>query len=335
MNKIRWGIIGLGKIANKFASDLKWVENAELVAVASAHSLKKATDFANQYGVKYRLDSYEKMISLRNEIDIVYIATPHIFHFENTLMCLKNGINVLCEKPLAMNSEQARKMIDIAQQNNCFLMEAMWTRFMPSFRLMQQLIAEGHIGIPLSTRSDFGFASAFDANSRVFNKALGGGSLLDVGIYPALLSLSVLGYPKKILATAQFSSTGVDETCSAILTHENNEISMLHSSVVTATDVEGWIFGTNGTIKLHSRFHHAKKLTLQKHVFENGKTIDLPPQTYNFEWEGYGYQFEAEEVGRCLREGLQQSPQMNWQMSLDLMRLLDEISSKIGLKYDI
>lgn len=333
MKKIKWAIIGLGKIANKFAQDLALVEGAELRVVVTANSQTKADEFARRHGAKYGLVGYENIISLRDEIDVVYIATPHIFHFENTIMCLKHKINVLCEKPLAMNLKQVATMIRTARENDCFLMEAMWTRFMPSFRFMEQLLAEGSIGTPLSTRADFGFASVFNPESRVFNKALGGGSLLDVGIYPALLALSVLGYPQKVVATAQFSVTGVDETCAAILTHKNGEISMLHSSVVNATDVEGWIFGTNGAIKLHTRFHHSPKITLKKHSFENGATIYEPPIDYVFDCEGNGYQYEAQEVVRCLREGLKESPQMSWQMSCDLTRLLDTIRMEIGLAY--
>lgn len=333
MKTIKWAIIGLGKIANKFAQDLALVEGAELLAVVSSNSQTKANEFAHRYGAKYALVGYENIISLRSEIDVVYIATPHVFHFENTMMCLKHKINVLCEKPLAMNLAQVEMMINTARENACFLMEAMWTRFMPSFRFMEQLLAEGSIGRPLSTRSDFGFASAFNPNSRVFNKALGGGSLLDVGIYPALLALSVLGYPQKLIATARFSATGIDETCAAILTHKNGEISMLHSSVVDATEVEGWIFGTHGSIKLHSRFHHSPKITLQKHRFENGTTIHEPSIDYVFDCNGNGYQYEAAEVVRCLREGLYESPQMNWQTSHDLIRLLDAIRSEIGLVY--
>lgn len=333
MQKIKWAILGLGRIANKFAQDLALVEGAELWAVVAAHSQDKADEFARRYGAKYALVGYESVIALKHEIDVVYVATPHIFHFDNTMMCLENKINVLCEKPLAMNVEQVTMMIETAQKNNCFLMEAMWTRFMPSFRFMEQLLAEGSIGTPLSTRSDFGFASAFNPESRVFNKALGGGALLDVGIYPALLALSVLGYPETIKATAQFSSTGIDETCAAILTHQNGAMSMLHASVVQATEVEGWIFGTKGSIKLHSRFHHSPKITLKKYHFENGVTTHETPIEYVFNWEGNGYQFEAAEVVRCLRAGLLESPQMNWQMSYNLMRLLDHIRLEIGLTY--
>lgn len=333
MKKIKWAIIGLGKIANKFAQDLALVEGAELLAVVSSCSQTKADEFAHRYGAKYALVGYENIVSLRNEIDVVYIATPHVFHFENTIMCLKHKINVLCEKPLAMSLTQVETMINSARENGCFLMEAMWTRFMPSFLFMEQLLAEGSIGTPLSTRSDFGFASIFNPNSRVFNKALGGGSLLDVGIYPALLALSVLGYPQKLVATARFSVTGIDETCSAILTHKNGEISMLHASVVEATEVEASIFGTQGSIKLHNRFHHSPKITLKKHRFENGTTIHELPIDYVFDCKGNGYQYEAAEVVRCVRAGLLESPQMTWQMSRDLIRLLDAIRLAIGLEY--
>lgn len=210
-----WGIIGLGNIANKFANDLVLIPNANLYGVAS-RSIIKAKEFANKYNVPNYYDSYNELVENKN-IDIVYIATPHSFHFSNTMMALNKKKGVLCEKPICINSNQLTLLSKKALENNIFLMEAKWTRFLPSFNKVLELIASGTIGKVKAVKADFGYSFPYDESHRLYNPRLGGGSLLDIGIYPVFLALVILGIPDKILACANKTNLGVDSTCNIIL----------------------------------------------------------------------------------------------------------------------
>lgn len=199
---IRWGIIGLGKIANKFATDLATIENTELVAVASRNQ-ENANDFAKNYNVRKAYNSYLDLAK-DDEVDAVYIATPHSFHKEHTILCLKNKKAVLCEKPFAMNLQEVEEMIAVAKENDVLLMEALWTYFLPHYTYVLESLKNEKFGKLLKLEADFGFSRGFDNNSRLFKKEVGGGSLLDIGIYPIFAALSTLGKPDTIKANATF-----------------------------------------------------------------------------------------------------------------------------------
>ncbi|HHH54723.1 MAG TPA: Gfo/Idh/MocA family oxidoreductase [Bacteroidetes bacterium] len=319
--KIKWGIIGLGKIANKFAEDLLLSDNSILYGVAS-RSLEKAKEFGNKYkAVKY-FDSYEALAS-DSEIDVVYIATPHTLHFENTMLCLRNGKNVLCEKPMGINLEEVTTMVKEARDRNLFLMEAMWTRFIPSINKMLELIKAGLIGGIVYIKADFGFKGDNNLESRVYSKALGGGSLLDIGIYPVYLSMLLQGSPEEIKAMARWTDTGVDSFCAMLFDHKNSSKSILESTIEADTPTEAYIFGTKGTIRIHSRFHHPEKLTL----------IREEEEVYNLKIKGNGYFYEIEEVENCLFYGKKESDKHSLEDSLKLMEVIDRIKEKIGLCY--
>ncbi|MBL7783498.1 MAG: Gfo/Idh/MocA family oxidoreductase [Saprospiraceae bacterium] len=328
MDTIRWGIIGPGKIARKFADDLRLVPGAQVHAVAST-SLERAQAFASEYGAPHAFGRYEDIVHCPG-LDIVYVATPHVLHTENALLCLENGIPVLCEKPFAMNSAEARRMVAAARRNRVFLMEALWSRFIPAVDKAMQLMEEGAIGTVHTVKSDFGFMLPFDQHSRIYDKALGGGSLLDIGIYPALLSLFVFGKPdaEDVLAAATFTRTEVDESCAFTFRYPNNKLAIGHSTVAATTPVEAWLYGTEGTIYLHPRWHHSQKLTVSKYEGrqEIKHDIDLP-------YEGWGYSFEAAHVMQCLREQRLESDLIPLDFTLDLVETLDVIREKIGLAY--
>lgn len=318
-----WGIIGLGKIAHKFAEDLSVINSGRLHAVAS-RSLEKAVTFGKQYNVKHCYGSYEEIINCP-DLDVVYIATPHVLHCENAILCLSNQVPVLCEKPFAMNAVEVRRMIAAAKNNNTFLMEALWTRFLPTIQKTLSIIEKGTIGEVKTLKADFGFNAPVDPESRVFNQHLGGGSLLDVGIYPVFLSLLLLGKPTNIKAIATFGKTNVDENCGAILKYPNNKMALLHSSIVTKTTTEAYIYGTKGTIRINTRWHEPTSLTLM---------IDgQEPQDIFFDFDSNGYRYEAEEVQKCLRAGKLMSDLMSHHFSLDLIELLDEIRMIAGIHY--
>jgi predicted dehydrogenase len=320
---IRWGIIGLGRIAHKFASDLQLVEGAQLSGVAS-RSLEKAEKFGKEFGARHFFGSYESLLE-SDEIDVVYIATPHTLHFENTMMCLKKGKPVLCEKPFAMKEIEVRQMIDMAREKKVFLMEAMWTRFFPLIHRTISIVNSGELGKIRSVRADFGFHKHFDPESRIYDKSLGGGSLLDVGIYPLFLALLILGEPERIEAYAPKNETGIDESCFMHLHYKGEVVAQLMSSVKSKTDVEAWIYGSKGSLKIFSRFHHPKKLEWGTYYEGIREEED--------DYPGFGYQYEIEEVCRCLRAGQLESDLMTHQLSIRLIHLLDAVRKAAGIHY--
>jgi predicted dehydrogenase len=322
---IRWGILGPGRIAHKFAQDLLTLPDAELYAVASSDQ-QRADEFAQQYGISHAFGSYEGLLTLA-DLDVVYVATPHVKHHENVMMLLKGGINVLGEKPFAMNSKQVQEMVDTARENKVFLMEALWSRFMPGIEKALELAQSGAIGKVVSVKADFGFKAPFLPEKRLFNKSLGGGSLLDIGIYPLFLSYLFLGKPKTIKASANFGSTGVDEQCGMVLTYSDGQLALLDSTILAATDCIGLIQGETGQIRIDSRFHETKGLTLVQE--DKDKTI------YEFKRETFGYDYEAKHVMQCLTEGRTESPLWSLDDSLNLMALLDAVGAEAGIKYDI
>jgi predicted dehydrogenase len=318
-----WGIIGLGNIAETFAGDLRLLPNANLYAVAS-RSRQKAELFAKKHGASHAYGCYEDILGNKN-IDIIYVATPHSLHFENTAMCLKNKIAVLCEKPLAINSAEAHKMAELSKASNTFLMEAMWTRFLPSIEKTLELVNEKAIGNIKIIRADFGFKAQKDINNRLFNNALGGGSLLDVGIYPVFLSLLLLGKPSLIKAVAHIGPTRVDESCGITLMYDNGQIAALFSSIVARTGIEAEIIGECGRIKLHSLFFMPTKISL---IRENNEPEIIEPK-----YKGKGYAHEAEEAMYCLENGMVESKKMSHAFSLQLMDVLDLIRKECGIHY--
>ncbi|NEU65554.1 Gfo/Idh/MocA family protein [Spirosoma agri] len=320
---IRWGILGPGRIAHKFAQDLLTLPDAQLYAVASS-SQQRADEFAQQYGAEHAFGTYEDLLTLP-DLDVVYIATPHTQHHENTMLLLNGGVAVLGEKPFAMNSEQVREMVETARSKGIFLMEALWSRFMPGIVKALELTQSGAIGKVVSVKADFGFKAEFSPEGRLFNKALGGGALLDIGIYPLFLSYLLLGKPKSIKASAVFGQTGVDEQCGMVLTYEAGQLALLDCTLQAKTDCVGVIQGESGQIRIHSRFHETKGVTL---------LIDgQEPVEFDFDRSTHGYDFEAQHVMDCLTEGRTESNSWSLDDSLNLMELLDAIRAETGIVY--
>lgn len=327
MEKIRWGILGCGKIAHKFANDLRLLPDATLAAVASRDATR-AGAFASSYGVEHIFTSYESFVQ-SDVIDVVYVATPHGLHHEHTLLCLRHGKAVLCEKAFALNYRQAAEMIATARGENVFVMEAFWTRFLPPYQKMRELIAADAIGEVRWLQADFGFHAQPPLAQRLYDPALGGGSLLDIGIYPVFLALSLLGKPVDIRATMQPYSSGVDEQCTMSMTFANGAVAALSSTFAADTPVEAVIAGTKGRIHMKNRFHNAmatlELVTGRDHV----QAVEVLRE------EGFGYQFEARHVGECLRRGLTESPMMTHADTLLLMETLDAIRKQCGIRYAV
>ena len=318
-----WGIIGPGKIARKFAADLALLPNGRLHAVVS-RSRERAQAFAEEFGAAHYYDDYDAFLNTPG-LDLVDVATPHSNHWEDTLRCLRAGIAVLCEKPLAINAREVEEMIATARRHDAFLMEALWTRFLPTTRKMLELIENGTIGEVLSVKADFGFKASFDPHGRLFNPDLAGGSLLDIGIYPVFLALLVLGRPAVLRSLASIGETGVDEECGVLLQYPGGQLAHLHSTILAPTKTEAFIYGERGVVHLHTRWHEPTTMSL---LLEGER-----PQDLHFDFRGKGYSYEAEEVMRCLEQGWKESPLLPLDFSLDLMQLLDAIRREAGIIY--
>ncbi len=318
----KWGIIGLGKIAGKFAKDLAMVPGAELYAVAS-RDIEKAKAFSDEYHFKKCYESY-KELAMDTEVDIIYVATPHVFHHEHTLLCLKNKKAVLCEKPFAINSRQVEEMIQAAEENNVFLMEAMWTYFLPHYQYVLDLVKTKKFGAIKSLEADFGFAAPYLPEKRLYNKVLGGGSLLDIGIYPLFAALSLMGVPTTIKAQAKIGDTGVDESCDINLTYNNGAVACLSSAINLKTPTIATINFEHAIITLQNRFHEPTSILINS----DGKQEEI-----NFEVTSLGYNYEAIHVQQMLTEGRTESRIMTFEKSRELIALLDTVREKIGLIY--
>jgi len=322
---INWGIIGPGKIANSFASSFHSVPDAKLYAVAS-RDREKARSFAKLYNIQKSYDSYDALAN-DPDIDVVYVATPHAYHREQTLLCLHNKKAVLCEKPLTLNHNDALEMIEAAKKNNVFFMEAMWSRFFPTTIKTLKLIHEGAIGEVKYLRADFGFKSPTkDPKSRLFDLALGGGALLDVGVYPLFLALLILGKPDAIRSFATLADTGADETTNAIFHYKNGAIANILSSIVVDTPKDAEIIGTNGTITIHSPWHKASSVTLK---------IGNDETRFDFPYDGTGFEYQIQEVMRCLHNNKKESDLMPFELSLKMAEVSDEIRRQCNINYSL
>ena len=326
MTVIRWGILGCGRIARKFAADLKHVGDSKLIAIGSRNR-ETASAFAKEFPVTHIHDSYEALAA-NPEVDIIYIASPHGLHYEHSMLCLQHKKAVLCEKALAINSKQVKEMIDLAKQEKVFFMEALWTKFLPHYKLVMQMIGDGKLGEIQSMLVNFGFIPIPPVPARLYDNALGGGSLLDIGIYNVFMTLSVLGRPDIVEASMTATSTGVDEQCAVLFKYPNGIMAQLFSSFSSNLPTEADINGNKGRIHLAHRF------------YEPNTVIEFYPermdskQVIPFEKEpGFGYQYEARHACECLRMGMTESPVMRHQDSLLLMETLDRIREAAGIRY--
>jgi predicted dehydrogenase len=321
----KWGIIGPGKIAEKFAAALSNIPNAVLHGVAS-RDIARAGQFAEKYNAAKWYGSYEALAG-DGEIDVVYIATPHTFHHAHALLCLENKKPVLCEKPLSVNYDSTLEIVTAARKNNTFLMEAMWTRFLPIIDKTLELIRSGEIGEIKHIRADFGFNLPFDAESRLYNVQLGGGSLLDVGVYPLFLCLLLLGKPDEIKSFAHLSATGADETTNALLYYKNGAMASIHSSIAMQTPITADISGTKGVISLAIPWYKGTEVVLQKNGSITGSFL-VP-------YAGNGFEFEIVEVMNCLENGLTESKLMPADFSLLMSGVVNEICNQCNIRYQV
>lgn len=321
-NKTRWGILGPGRIANSFAKDLRLTETSELVAVAS-RNMDRASEFAKEYDAKYAFGSYEELFNSK-EVDVIYIATPHTHHAALAISAMEHGKHVLCEKPMGVNREEVKKMLDSAQKNKVFLMEALWSRFNPSIRKIKELVDAKKIGTLSYVQADFAFYGLDrEEEGRLLNPSLAGGSLLDIGIYPIFLAYLMLGKPNQILASSKFHTTGAEIQTSLIFEYDEAQ-AMLYSGLTSNSEMKAKITGINGSIYIHPRWHETKGFTIES----NGEKVDVLEPTI-----GKGYSYEIEEVNSCLAAGKLESNLWSHKNSMELMEIMDQIREQTGIVF--
>lgn len=322
METIRWGILGTGGIAKTFARGLAPLPDAELVAVGS-RSQASAEAFAQEFSVAHAHPTYEALAQ-DADVDVVYVATPHALHHANSVICLEAGKAVLCEKPFTINAHEAEEIISIARRKQLFVMEAMWTRFLPVMVRVRELLAEGVIGEVQLLQADFGFRTAFNPHNRLFDPTLGGGALLDVGVYVVSLASMVFGQPQQVSGFAHLGQTGVDEQAAMVLNYGTGQHALLSAAIRTKTPHEATIVGTEGIVHIHAPWWHATTLSLTRG--EKQETMQLP-------YTGNGYSYEAVEVMQCLRAGKYESSVMPLAETLQIMQTLDQLRAQWGLRY--
>lgn len=324
---VRWGILGTGGIARAFALGLKHAPGAVLAAVGS-RTPEGAQTFARELGIGQAYGSYEALAQA-DGVDIIYVATPHPMHAPNALLALGGGKAVLCEKPFAINRREAGEVVALARAKNLFLMEAMWTRFLPALAEVKRIMASGEIGTVTQVHADFGFSATTDPEHRVNKRELGGGALLDLGIYPLSIACALLGRAESVQASAIMSSSdkdvAVDTSTAFTMKHVGGTLSICSCSIRARSASELIVSGTGGSIRMHRMFHLTDRITVD---LQDGSSRTIPTP-----YLGNGYTHEAIEAGRCLRQGLIEHPLMTHEDTLALMALLDRIRAQIGLRY--
>lgn len=320
--KIRWGIVGLGKIATSFVNDLKLVEHAELTAVAS-RSQQKAEAFAKEHGAQFAFGDYTSLFE-HDRVDVVYIATPHTFHAELAIQAMQHKKHVLCEKPMGISTEEVERMVKTANDQQVFLMEALWSRFNPTIRKVKQLVESDEIGRVRYLHADFAFYGLDkDPKGRLLNPSLAGGSLLDIGIYPIFLAYLLFGKPQEIIARAKFHSTGVEVQTAMLFEYEDKQ-AILYSGLGNTSQMRAEISGEAGTLFIEPRWHEAQAYSLSKNGEET--CFDLPTT-------GKGYTHEIEEVNRCIASGKLQSDLWSHRNSMELMQLIEAVKKQADITF--
>ncbi|VGO22107.1 Gfo/Idh/MocA family protein [Pontiella sulfatireligans] len=325
MKEIKWGIIGCGGIANLFATSLQALETGTLLAGAS-RTPGRAAEFAQKHGMERVYTDYEALVS-EPDVDAVYIATTHNFHYENIKLCLENGKHVLCEKPFTVNAVQTLELIELAREKNLFMMEAVWTRFLPAILKLQELLADGVVGEVRTVKADFSITGEFASEHRLNNKALAGGALLDLGIYPITFASIVFGeQPSRIQSSAVIGDTGVDDRGFYLFDYEGGRRAMLSSSFTHNAPTEGIICGSKGYIRV-PHFLGATQLQLHREG-EEVEFFDLP---YD---EGENFKFEIAHAMECIEAKKLESDILPLSTTHAVMQTMDTLRAQWGLEYE-
>ena len=322
MSNFNWGILGPGGIAKAFAEDLKKLNGHSIAAVGS-RTLSNAQSFANTFGGT-AYGSYEELVA-DPQVDAIYVATPHPAHKENVILALNAGKPVLCEKPFAVNADEAQQMVDAAHKNGVALMEAMWARFLPHYAQVREIIQSGVLGKIHTIQADHGQRLADQNIPRLVEPALAGGALLDLGIYPVSFAHMILGNPSKITSSAVLTDKGVDAQTSMIFDYADGAQAVLNTTMIEQTPCRAVVAGLNGWLEIDRTFYNPASMRV---VLNDGTTTEYPSS-----YVGHGLREQAEVFKQLVTSGQQQSQILNWQDTVDIMKTLDQVRSQIGLKY--
>lgn len=326
MKSYNWGIIGPGNIAHDFVGDLRLVNTPQRITAVLSDRQTSAVDFANEFDIPQWFTDLDDFIDHGN-VDIAYVATPHPLHYEAIRACLEKRIAVLCEKPIVINSEQHEILLKLSREKNTFLMEGMWLRFLPSFQKLMELLDQKKIGEIISVKAAMYFKAPCDENSRYYDPSKGGGSLLDLGVYCIFLSSLLMGMPRSVKAVGRLSDKNIDEACGILLSFPGDRYAMLESSLLIKQNGPAEIYGTKGILRLSDPW------------FEKAPAIEIWPddgqrQEIPLSWEGNGFQFEIEEVIDCVSKQKIESPLMPGILSNNVLKIMDEIRTQLGVSYD-
>jgi predicted dehydrogenase len=322
-NDIKWGILGCGNIAHKFAEALSGTNGSVPLATA-ARDKNRAANFASKFGFKRSYGSYQELVN-DPDVDIIYIATPHSYHFAHTKLCLEAGKHVLCEKPFTINAEQLRILIALAAQKDRFLMEALWSRFLPGMAAVKELLLKDAIGDPVIMEADFGLRFSYHPEHRLFNPLLGGGALLDLGIYPLFLSIYLFGKPETLLAHSVLHENNTDLITSMISYSKSGAVSHMNTTVLANTPIKARITGTRGMIEFDHWWFTPVNITVHKDE-KTPELLEFPPMVN-------GYEYEIMEAQHCLLHGKIESEIMPLDFSMLLMEQMDRIRKMTGITY--
>ncbi|NJC21667.1 putative dehydrogenase [Arthrobacter pigmenti] len=326
---LRWGVVATGGIARSVTEDLAQLEDAVLQAVSS-RSEERARTFAQTHGfatAHYDDDDARgfELLAQDPEVDVVYIATPHGQHFEVCKAALTAGKHVLCEKAFTVNAREAEELIDLAREKGLFLMEAVWSRFLPSLNRAWEIIHSGELGEIGWVQADLGFPSTYDPAARLWDPLAGGGALLDLTVYPTTWALGALGFPTSVSAEATLNDDGVDAQNALTLTYASGAQAQLSSSLVASGPSQATVAGSKGWLRTSSPLHNPRELVIQ--AFNGESRVE------EFERVGNGYAYELRETTRCIQSGLLESPTMPLQHTLDTMRMFDGVRAQLGVRY--
>lgn len=322
MSNFNWGILGPGGIAKAFATDLKLLDGHSVAAVGS-RTLKNAQDFANTFGGT-AYGSYEALVA-DPSIDAIYVATPHPAHKDNVVLALNAGKPVLCEKPFAVNAKEAQEMVAAAQKNNVAMMEAMWSRFLPHYAQVREIVASGVLGKILTVHADHGQRLADQNIVRLVEPALAGGALLDLGIYPVSFAHMVLGNPTKITASGVLTDKGVDAQTSMIFDYADGAQAVLNTTMIEQTPCRAVVAGVDGWLEIDRVFYTPTSMRV---TLFDGSVTEYPTK-----YTGHGLREQAEAFKKLVQSGHTQSDILNWKETVDIMQTLDSVRSQIGLRY--
>ncbi|MFE2941308.1 Gfo/Idh/MocA family protein [Streptomyces sp. NPDC059255] len=324
---VRWGVLATGGIAARFTSDVQELADAEIVAVASRREAS-AKEFAGRFGIPRAYGDWAALVA-DEDVDVVYVATPHSAHRAAAGLALAAGKPVLCEKAFTLNAREAGELVSLARERGVFLMEAMWTYCNPVFLRLAELVRDGAIGEIRTVQADFGIQGPFPAGHRLRDPALGGGAVLDLGVYPVSFAHLLLGEPDRVQADALLSPEGVDLNTGMLLGWESGATALLSCSIEGRTPATATVTGTAGRIDVPSGFFHADRFVLHRDGAEPEEITAGPAATL------HGLQYEAAEVMRCLRAGETESPLVPLDGTLAVMRTLDAVRERVGVRYPV